>query len=113
MTIDAVFWSLFAKSSLQLTPLEPSSYSDVLSIMVFMGSASTKSQKMTQDPSTERAREHMRNRRAQKRAELRLTRQHLPQHRLRTVVSCSTLHFVLPPRTQRNVSVNSGDTLYE
>lgn len=26
------------------------------------------------------------------------------------VVSCLILHFVLPPRTQRNVSVNSGDT---
>lgn len=28
-------------------------------------------------------------------------------------VSCSILHFVLLPRTQRNVSVNSGDTLYK
>lgn len=51
MTIDAVFWSLFAKSSLQSTPIVPSSYSDALSIMVW----SAKSQKMTQESPFNRA----------------------------------------------------------
>lgn len=116
MTIDAVFWSSFAKSSLQLTPLEPSSYSDVLSVMVFMGSASAKSRKWLRSlHSTERACEHMRSRAAQKRAG---TAAHSPAFTAAPfentpVVSCSTLHFVLPSRTQRNVSVNSGDTLYK
>lgn len=66
-------------------------------------------------PSSERACEHMRNRAAQKRAR---TAAHSPAFTAAPfentpVVSCSTLHFVLPPRTQRNVSVNSGDTLYK
>lgn len=70
-TIDAVFWSSFVKSSLQLTPLEPSSYS------------------------TERACEHMRNRAAQKRAG---TAAHSPAFTAAPfentpLVSCPTLHF--------------------
>lgn len=57
--------------------------------------------------------EHMCNRAAQKQAG---TATHSPAFTAAPfentpVISCSTLHFVLPPRTRRNVSVNSGDTL--
>lgn len=86
VTIDAVFWSSFAKSSLQLTPPRTQflfrrfEHHGIHGVSVSQEPENDSGVSLQQSVHVNTcATEKLRNK-----PELRLTRQHLPQHRLRT-----------------------------